>query len=135
MLLYQGVARCNKGGVLCKMRYVDFLCVTKVLCSALNDASVDISPTTRRQNAKCVHLRGTKKGLGIKIVGGRNVHTANKSFGVYIKEIVSGQLADTNGMYSNFIFKINVILFSKTSSYSTFNNHKLMFHYRWIMPR
>lgn len=69
--------------------------------STLADLSVQSSPSaspgTRRRNAIVVHLKGTKSGLGIKVVGGRNFRNPEKDFGIYIKDIVSGYLADKNG--------------------------------------
>lgn len=56
------------------------------------------SPRTRRSNAINVRLTGTRGGLGITVVGGRNVrYSDNNNFGVYIKEVTPGQLADKNG--------------------------------------
>jgi hypothetical protein len=51
------------------------------------------------RNALMVKLEGTKKGLGIKIVGGRRTtHAANEEhFGIFVKEIVPKELAYYNG--------------------------------------
>ena len=55
------------------------------------------SPRTRRSNAINVRLTGTRGGLGITVVGGRNVRSSENNFGVYIKDVIPGQLADKNG--------------------------------------
>ena len=44
-----------------------------------------------------VRLTGTRGGLGITVVGGRNVQSSDNNFGVYIKEVIPGQLAYKNG--------------------------------------
>lgn len=46
-----------------------------------------------------VVISGTQKGLGIRIVGGRTVQVSDKEsyFGIFIKEIISGSLAEKDG--------------------------------------
>lgn len=48
-----------------------------------------------------VVINGTKKGLGIRIVGGRTMLTGanNESyFGIFIKEVIRNSLAEKEGM-------------------------------------
>ena len=81
------------------------LLLLQVLLFSSSSATVDNtieqlegpSPHTRRSNAIKVRLTGTRGGLGITVVGGRNVRSSDNNFGVYIKEVVQGQLADKNG--------------------------------------
>lgn len=50
---------------------------------------------------KEVVISGTKKGLGIRIVGGRSMQTGgdNESyFGIFIKEVIRNSLAEKEGM-------------------------------------
>lgn len=45
-----------------------------------------------------VTIRGTKHGLGIRIVGGKTVSSAEESgFGIFIKEVIKGSLAARDG--------------------------------------
>ena len=58
---------------------------------------------------KDVVITGTKKGLGIRIVGGRNVKVSDGGesyFGIFIKEIISGSLAERDGEIEVFALKI-----------------------------
>lgn len=50
---------------------------------------------------KEVVISGTKKGLGIRIVGGRTMQTGGSQesyFGVFIKEVIRNSLAEKEGM-------------------------------------
>ena len=49
---------------------------------------------------KEVVIRGTKKGLGIRIVGGRTVQfgaDGESYFGIFIKEVIKDSLAEKEG--------------------------------------
>ena len=48
---------------------------------------------------KEVVISGTQKGLGIRIVGGRTVQVSDREsyFGIFIKEIIRGSLAEKDG--------------------------------------
>lgn len=55
------------------------------------------TPETRKRNALTISLAGTRQGLGIRIVGGRNIHSNESNFGIFIKAILEGQLAEKDG--------------------------------------
>ncbi len=43
-------------------------------------------------------IEGTKSGLGIRIVGGRNVTSESEDdFGIFVKEVITGSLAASDG--------------------------------------
>lgn len=45
-------------------------------------------------------IEGCKGGLGIRIVGGRNITSESESdFGIFIKEIIPSSLANRDGMF------------------------------------
>lgn len=48
---------------------------------------------------KEITISGTKKGLGIRIVGGRTVQTSDNEsyFGIFVKEVIHGSLAEKDG--------------------------------------
>ena len=58
-----------------------------------------ISDTERRkQDAQRVVIEGTRNGLGIRIVGGRNVSSESEDdFGIFVKEGIVGSRAASDG--------------------------------------
>ncbi|XP_019863147.1 PREDICTED: syntaxin-binding protein 4-like isoform X2 [Amphimedon queenslandica] len=56
-----------------------------------------MADTTSNRNALEIKLTGTKKGLGITIVGGHNPNKPEEGSGIYIKDILTGRLAHENG--------------------------------------
>ena len=49
-----------------------------------------------------VTIKGTKHGLGIRIVGGKSVTSVQDSgFGIFVKEIIRGSLAARDGRTSD----------------------------------
>ena len=60
------------------------------------------SPGTRGRTAEKVVIEGCKlQGLGIRIVGGRNITLADgemSDFGIFIKEVIDGRLAKRDGI-------------------------------------
>lgn len=46
-----------------------------------------------------ITITGTSTGLGIRIVGGRTMKVSNKEsyFGIFIKEVIKGSLAERDG--------------------------------------
>ena len=61
------------------------------------------SPGSRRRKAETVVIHGCKEeGLGIRIVGGQNMalgDSKESDFGIFIKEILPGRLAERDGKY------------------------------------
>ena len=59
------------------------------------------SPRSRRMTAETVVIEGCKaQGLGIRIVGGRNTRSPDgqeSDFGIFIKEVLRGRLAEKDG--------------------------------------
>lgn len=59
-------------------------------------------------------IGGTKKGLGIRIVGGRTMKmdTEGESyFGIFIKEVIHNSLAEKEGMVYLSVLVRNLLLF------------------------
>lgn len=56
---------------------------------------------THTGNENKIVIQGTSKGLGIRIVGGRNVPVSDQmsTFGIFVKEVITGSLAEKDGMY------------------------------------
>ena len=59
---------------------------------------------SRRRAAQTVEIRGCKsQGLGIRIVGGRNMTLADgrlSDFGIFVKEVIPDGLADKDGNHA-----------------------------------
>lgn len=65
-------------------------CMQQVLVIALEPKE------TRRK----IVISGTKNGLGIRIVGGRSAkQSASDNFGIFIKEVIRGSLAERDGKF------------------------------------
>ncbi len=89
------------------MRYL--LCYVKdwsllLLVYVLSNYAFPVSGT-RKRNTLSVTLSGTGTGLGLLIVGGRNIHSADNYTGVFIKKLMPNLLADRDGK----IASINII--------------------------
>ena len=78
-------------------------------CSDSCKSVMSISPIAdslveRREAAQTVEIRGCKsQGLGIRIVGGRNMTLADgrlSDFGIFVKEVIPNGLADKDGNYA-----------------------------------
>ena len=51
------------------------------------------------QEVQEVVISGTRDGLGIRIVGGKNVASSDESeFGIFVKEVIKNSLAARDGM-------------------------------------
>ncbi len=54
----------------------------------------------RKHNAQSVVIKGTEGGLGIRIVGGRNIASESEDdFGIFVKEVIADSLAAHDGKY------------------------------------
>ena len=52
----------------------------------------------KRKHAQQIVINGCQRGLGIRVVGGRNVASdLEKDFGIFIKQILPGSLAAQDG--------------------------------------
>ena len=79
-------------------RWVGLLCHADVLTTLL---SFPESLVTRRKTADTIVIQGCKSGLGVRIVGGRNMKLPSgqqSNFGIFIKEIIEGGLGHRDGM-------------------------------------
>ena len=71
--------------------------------------------------AETVVIEGCKQGLGVRIVGGRSMRSMDgqeSDFGIFIKEVLKGRLAEKDGKYR--LYTCSVI---ETSSESVFFNY------------
>lgn len=55
------------------------------------------------QQLQEIIIDGTKDGLGMRIVGGRNKASNHDSeFGIFVKEVIRGSLASRDGNFDNY---------------------------------
>lgn len=65
------------------------------------NASLWYNPLEPEEVRKEVLISGTKKGLGIRIVGGRTMQMdadGESYFGIFVKEVIRNSLAEKEGM-------------------------------------
>ena len=67
-----------------------------------------LEPTieARKANAEHIVIEGCRNGLGIRIVGGRNIASdLEADFGIFVKEVIFNSLADRDGkLMRNLVF-------------------------------
>ena len=52
---------------------------------------------TPQRAARRIHLRVTGDTLGIRIVGGTHMQSSEGDFGIFVKEVLPGSLAERDG--------------------------------------